>query len=32
MELLDYGVLVYRTGMCDEYPQVAPQHLFERTG
>ena len=29
---LDCGVLVHGTGMCNEYPQIAPQHLFERTG
>ena len=29
---LDCGVLVHGTGMCNEYPQVTPVHLFERTG
>lgn len=29
---LDCGVLVHGTGMCNEYPQITPQHLFERTG
>ena len=29
---LDCGVLVHGTGMCNEYPQVTPAHLFERTG
>ena len=29
---LDCGVLVHGTGMCNEYPQLAPMHLFERTG
>ena len=29
---LDCGVLVHGTGMCNEYPQLTPMHLFERTG
>ena len=29
---LDCGVLVHGIGMCNEYPQVAPMRLFERTG
>lgn len=29
---LDCGVLVHGTGMCNEYPQIPPIHLFERTG
>ena len=29
---LDCGVLVHGIGMCNEYPQVAPARLFERTG
>ena len=29
---LDCGVLVHGIGMCNEYPQVPPIRLFERTG
>jgi len=29
---LDCGVLTHGTGMCNEYPQIPPIHLFERTG
>lgn len=29
---LDCGVLVHGTGMCNEYPQLTPMHLFDRTG
>ena len=29
---LDCGVLTHGTGMCNEYPQIPPIHMFERTG
>ena len=29
---LECSVLIHGIGMCNEYPQVAPMHLFRRTG